>query len=90
MASARLRAPVDAASLAAFRVAFGAVMLVAVARAAGHAAAEVRADVFVTLNGRPSRRFVDPDADLAAATRAPVLPRSRATGAAALARVPLR
>jgi hypothetical protein len=38
---------------------------------------EVRADVDVALNGRPNRRFVDPDADLEHATRAPVLPRSR-------------
>ena len=45
------------------------------ARRAGHADVEVRADVFVSLNGRPNRRFVDPDADLASATRAPVLPR---------------
>jgi len=46
------------------------------ARRAGHAVVEVRADVFVSLNGRPNRRFVDPDADLANASRAPVLPRS--------------
>jgi hypothetical protein len=50
--------------------------LAAEARRAGHAGVEVRADVFVSLNGRPNRRFVDPDADLASATRAPVLPRS--------------
>jgi HTTM domain/Vitamin K-dependent gamma-carboxylase, lumenal domain len=49
--------------------------LAAEARRAGHAGVEVRADVYVSLNGRPNRRFVDPDADLAAATRAPVLPR---------------
>lgn len=47
------------------------------ARRAGRGEVEVRADVFVTLNGRPSRRFVDPDADLARTARAPVLPRSR-------------
>ena len=46
------------------------------ARRTGRGDVEVRADVFVTLNGRPSRRYVDPDADLARATRAPVLPRS--------------
>jgi hypothetical protein len=45
------------------------------ARRAGHADVEVRADVFVSLNGRPNRRFIDPDADLARATRAPVVPR---------------
>ena len=50
--------------------------LAAEARRAGYAGIEVRADVFVSLNGRPNRRFVDPDADLASATRAPVLPRS--------------
>jgi hypothetical protein len=49
--------------------------LAAEARRAGHPDVEVRADVFVALNGRPNRRFVDPDADLANATRAPVLPR---------------
>ncbi len=46
-----------------------------VARAAGHRDVEVRADVYVSLNGRPSRRYIDPDADLARAERAPVLPR---------------
>jgi hypothetical protein len=56
--------------------------LAATARQAGHADVEVRADVFVALNGRPSRRFVDPAADLVAATRAPVLPRRSSTGAA--------
>lgn len=49
--------------------------LAATAEAAGHRGVEVRADVFVTLNGRPSRRFIDPDADLVATARAPVLPR---------------
>ena len=39
--------------------------LAAEARRAGHRDVEVRADVYVSLNGRPSRRFVDPDADLA-------------------------
>ena len=51
--------------------------LAAAARRAGHANVEVRADVYVSLNGRPSRRFIDPDADLAHATRAPVLSRAR-------------
>jgi hypothetical protein len=51
--------------------------LAAVARRAGRDGAEVRADVFVSLNGRPSRRFVDPDADLSRLARAPVLPRER-------------
>ena len=50
--------------------------LAAEARRAGHGAVEVRADVFVALNGRPNRRFVDPDADLARSARAPVLPRN--------------
>lgn len=50
--------------------------LAAEARRAGHGDVEVRADVYVSLNGRPSRRFIDPGADLAHATRAPVLPRS--------------
>jgi vitamin K-dependent gamma-carboxylase-like protein len=50
--------------------------LAADARRGGHADVEVRADVYVALNGRPSRRFVDPDADLANSTRAPILPRS--------------
>jgi len=49
--------------------------LAAEARRAGRGDVEVRADVFVALNGRPSRRFVDPDADLARLARAPVLPR---------------
>ncbi|MCC6766136.1 MAG: HTTM domain-containing protein [Deltaproteobacteria bacterium] len=49
--------------------------LAADARRAGRGEVEVRADVWVSLNGRPSRRFVDPDADLARAARAPVLPR---------------
>ncbi len=47
------------------------------ARRQGHADVEVRADVWVSLNGRPNRRFVDPDADLARATRAPVLAREK-------------
>jgi hypothetical protein len=51
--------------------------LAAEARRAGHADVEVRADVFVSLNGRPNRRFVDPDADLASAAR-----RARARAAA--------
>jgi hypothetical protein len=46
------------------------------ARQAGHPGVEVRADVWVALNGRPSRRFVDPDADLAESVRAPVLLRA--------------
>lgn len=37
-------------------------------REAGHGDVEVRADAFVSVNGRPSRRIVDPDADL---TRVP-------------------
>jgi hypothetical protein len=49
--------------------------LAAEARRAGHGDVEVRADVFVALNGRPNRRFIDPDADLAHSARAPVLPR---------------
>lgn len=49
--------------------------LAAEERRAGRGEVEVRADVFVTLNGRPSRRFVDPDADLAHRARAPVIPR---------------
>lgn len=49
--------------------------LAAEARQAGRGDVEVRADVWVSLNGRPSRRYVDPDADLARATRAPVVPR---------------
>ena len=49
--------------------------LAAEARRAGRGDVEVRADVFVALNGRPSRRFVDPDADLARLARAPILPR---------------
>lgn len=32
----------------------------------GHAAVQVRADVYVSLNGRPDRRLVDPNVDLAA------------------------
>jgi hypothetical protein len=52
--------------------------LAAEARRAGHGDVEVRADVFVSLNGRPNRRFVDPDADLARSSRAPVLPRGGA------------
>jgi hypothetical protein len=46
-----------------------------VARRAGHRDVEVRADVYVSLNGRPSRRYIDPEADLARVERAPVLPR---------------
>jgi hypothetical protein len=34
--------------------------------ARGQAGVEVRANVFVSLNGRPHRRFIDPDIDLAA------------------------
>lgn len=45
------------------------------AHRAGRGEVEVRADVFVTLNGRPSRRFVDPDVDLTHLARAPVVPR---------------
>jgi hypothetical protein len=45
------------------------------ARRGGHVDVEVRADVYVALNGRPNQRFIDPDADLARATRAPVVPR---------------
>ncbi len=54
--------------------------LAAEARRAGHMEVEVRADVYVALNGRPNRRFVDPDADLAEARRAPVLPRGPLVG----------
>lgn len=39
--------------------------LAAEAEAQGIAGAEVRADVFVTYNGRPSARLIDPDTDLA-------------------------
>jgi hypothetical protein len=49
--------------------------LAAEARRSGRGDVEVYADVYVALNGRPSRRFVDPDADLARSARAPVLPR---------------
>ena len=49
--------------------------LAAEARRAGHADVEVHADVYVALNGRPSRRFVDTDTDLARLARAPVVPR---------------
>lgn len=45
------------------------------ARRDGRGDVEVRADVWVSLNGRPSRRYVDPEANLAHATRAPVVPR---------------
>ncbi len=48
--------------------------LAAEARRAGRGDVEVRADVWVALNGRPSRRFVDPDADLAHLARAPIVP----------------
>ena len=34
--------------------------------ARGHGAVEVRADAFVSFNGRPHRRLIDPDVDLAA------------------------
>jgi len=51
--------------------------LAAEAQRAGHDDVEVRADVYVALNGRPNRRFIDPDADLARSTRAPVVPRKR-------------
>ncbi|MBK8592292.1 MAG: HTTM domain-containing protein [Sandaracinaceae bacterium] len=34
-------------------------------RARGHEDVQVRADVFVSLNGRPSQRLIDPDVDLA-------------------------
>ena len=34
-------------------------------RARGHRDVEVRADVFVSLNGRPRARMIDPEADLA-------------------------
>ena len=53
----------------------GAALFAAAGRDGRHADAEVRAAVFVTLNGRPSRRFVDPDADLAGGGARPVLPR---------------
>ena len=33
--------------------------------AGGHARPEIRADVLVSLNGRPSERLIDPDVDLA-------------------------
>ncbi|MCC6849156.1 MAG: HTTM domain-containing protein [Deltaproteobacteria bacterium] len=49
--------------------------LAAEARRAGRGDVEVRADAWVSLNGRPSRRFVDPEADLAREARAPILPR---------------
>lgn len=49
--------------------------LAADARRAGRGDVEVRADVYVALNGRPSRRFIDPAADLAPLARAPVVPR---------------
>jgi hypothetical protein len=43
-------------------------------RRRGVAAPEVRADSYVSLNGRPRRRFVDPAVDLARRDVAPVLP----------------
>ena len=33
----------------------------------GHSSVEVRADVFVSINGRENERLVDPEVDLAAA-----------------------
>ena len=39
------------------------------ARAEGHDRVEVRADAFVSLNGRPAARLVDPTVDLAAQPR---------------------
>jgi hypothetical protein len=39
------------------------------ARDDGHAAVEVRADAYVSLNGRPAARLVDPAVDLAAERR---------------------
>ena len=33
-------------------------------RARGHRDVEVRADVFVSLNGRPAQRLIDPSVDL--------------------------
>ena len=39
--------------------------------ARGMPGVEVRADVYVSLNGRPNRRFVDPGINLAAADAAP-------------------
>ena len=38
-------------------------------RSRGYAAIEVRADAFVALNGRPHRRLINPDTDLAAQSR---------------------
>ena len=40
-----------------------------VAEADGHRGVEVRADSFVSFNGRPSQRMIDPDVDLAALDR---------------------
>ena len=62
------------------------------ARAEGHDRVEVRADAFVSLNGRPAARLVDPTVDLAAQPRdlwhdgwilpAPTGPRARAVSSA--------
>ncbi|MFZ1435160.1 MAG: HTTM domain-containing protein, partial [Candidatus Microthrix parvicella] len=41
------------------------------ARAAGHRRVEVRADAWVSINGRQRRRLVDPALDLAALERRP-------------------
>ena len=41
------------------------------ARAEGHDRVEVRVDAFVSLNGRPAARLVDPTVDLAAQPRDP-------------------
>jgi hypothetical protein len=43
--------------------------LARVAREEGHRAVEVRADAYVSLNGRPAVRLVDPSVDLAAQRR---------------------
>ena len=36
---------------------------------AGHSAVQVRADAYVSLNGRPAAPFIDPTVDLAAERR---------------------
>jgi hypothetical protein len=46
-----------------------ALKLARVAREVGHRAVEVRADAYVSLNGRPAVRLVDPSVDLAAQRR---------------------
>ena len=44
-------------------------IVAAEARAAGHPEVEVRADAWVSIDGRPAERLVDPDLDLAAEPR---------------------